>query len=137
MHNGRVPLVEGPLVVNECSSRFLIKSRRILRKLGQLHWLDVRAEHQPIRGPLGTTNCKTDQFGPSTTAHRLVRHALRQQGEVPRLKSHLPALHNLLRGILGNAPNSRWGLKNSFWRFHGNHRRISLDLLIHYKKNRN
>ena len=38
----RVPLVEGPPVVNKCSGSFLIRSRRILRRLGPLHWLDIR-----------------------------------------------------------------------------------------------
>ena len=64
VHNGRVPLVEGPLVVNEYSSSFLIKSWRILSRPSPLNWLDVQTKHQCLKGPPGTMNHETDPAGP-------------------------------------------------------------------------
>ena len=56
--DGRVPLVEGPPIVNECPSNFLIRSRRILCRPGPLDWVDVRTKNQPIGGPPSTINCE-------------------------------------------------------------------------------
>ena len=56
VRDGKVPLVEGPPVVNECSGNFLIKSMRILQRPGPLHWLNILAENQPVRGPPNTIN---------------------------------------------------------------------------------
>ena len=64
VHDGRVPLVEGPPVVNECSGNFLIGSWRILCRLGPLHRLNIRAKHQPIGGPPDTINCEMGSSGP-------------------------------------------------------------------------
>ena len=64
VHDGRVPLVEGPLVVNESLGSFLIKSRHILRRPGLFHWLNVQTKHQHIKGPPGTMNHETGSSGP-------------------------------------------------------------------------
>ena len=64
VRDGRVPLVEGPLVVNECPGSFLIRSWRILRRPSLLHQLNIRAKHQPIKGPLDTINRETCPSGP-------------------------------------------------------------------------
>ena len=50
--DGRVPLVEGPLVVNKCQGTFLIKSQRIIHRLSPYHRLNIQAKHQPIEGVL-------------------------------------------------------------------------------------
>ena len=68
VHDGRFPLVEGPLVANECPRSFLIKSRHILRTTGPLHRLDVRAKKQPIEGPSGTSTAKQAHDGTASIA---------------------------------------------------------------------
>ena len=77
VHDGRVPLVEGPLVVNKRLGSFLIRRRLILHRPGPFHWLDVRTEYQPIKGPLGTMNHRTSLFGPrQQTPVASIREAL-------------------------------------------------------------
>ena len=69
--DGRVPLVEGPPVVNECRGSFLIRSWHILRRPSPHHRLSIRDKHQPIGRHLDTINHETS---PSSPQWRCIDH---------------------------------------------------------------
>ena len=48
--DGRVPLVEGPPVVNECRGSFLIRSWHILRRPSPHHRLSIKISTNPLGG---------------------------------------------------------------------------------------